>query len=504
MGKKLEGLKQDIEGVRHEFHTNNRNTQAVAPQQNKSVTGFPSLKDIESTVGREMDSFRRDMAHMRKELADYQRVAEENTRLRTKVASLEGDISLADNARSQLLTEIGRLSTEICNRNITAVRKSKARDQYTQVDAIPSQANQNAKARITPNPPNKELAIQPPDLNTNLAMDHSNHNPMQGQNKPFSYQASAMEGGTNPILNVTTNRPLESYPYREQIKAPLSSQYTSTALGGGARLKDVPTSSQCQAIVQGSGDHLDYPSSQIKSHSPSQIQSTAPTKDSMICCLFTDSFLRDLKDDEDTIGRECQTRKREVASYKAFADEAEKLLSPDDSTDFVVLNLGYNDLWKLRASHNDTLKHARRSVNICRHLYPNAMIVISEVINSLNSGRFNENIDKLNEGLNDLAKLTSNTIFSTHPVITPSERELYHPDGTHLSKLGQAQIMSDLRRATMGLNPLPNIIRLPTRRNHQHGRQDREFDDQGSRFMVDNRGKGKNASRFGANGWKDC
>ena len=227
-------------------------------------------------------------------------------------------------------------------------------------------------------------------------------------------------------------------------------------------------------------------------------------KDSMICCLFTDSFLRDLKDDEDTIGRECQTRKREVASYKAFADEAEKLLSPDDSTDFVVLNLGYNDLWKLRASHNDTLKHARRSVNICRHLYPNAMIVISEVINSLNSGRFNENIDKLNEGLNDLAKLTSNTIFSTHPVITPSERELYHPDGTHLSKLGQAQIMSDLRRATMGLNPLPNIIRLPTRRNHQHGRQDREFDDQGSRFMVDNRGKGKNASRFGANGWKDC
>ena len=91
-------------------------------------------------------------------------------------------------------------------------------------------------------------------------------------------------------------------------------------------------------------------------------------KDSMFCCLFTDSFLRDLKDDEDLIGLECRTCKREVASYKTFPNEAEKLLSPDDLVDFAVLKLGYNNLWKLRANHNHTLKQATVSVNICRHL----------------------------------------------------------------------------------------------------------------------------------------
>ena len=87
----------------------------------------------------------------------------------------------------------------------------------------------------------------------------------------------------------------------------------------------------------------------------------------------------------------------EVDSYKAFANEAEKLLSLDDSIDVMVLNLGCNDLWKLRANHNEALKQARISVNICCHLYLNAMIVISEVINS-NSGLSDENIDKLNKG----------------------------------------------------------------------------------------------------------
>ena len=139
-----------IDNTRGEIQTNIANAETFSPPLPTNLTVFPSLKDIESAMGLELDVMRRDMAHMRKDLADYQWVAEENTRLRTKVASLEGDISLADNARSQLLTEIGRLSTEICNRNITAVRKSRARYQSTRVDATPSQGNPNATIIVIP------------------------------------------------------------------------------------------------------------------------------------------------------------------------------------------------------------------------------------------------------------------------------------------------------------------------------------------------------------------
>ena len=94
----------------------------------------------------------------------------------------------------------------VCNLNITAVRQSKAKDQSTKVDATLSPDNPNAAIRVNPNPPNKELTIQPLKVN----MDYSNQNPVKGQNEPFNCQANVIEGSTDPTPNVNTSCPLES------------------------------------------------------------------------------------------------------------------------------------------------------------------------------------------------------------------------------------------------------------------------------------------------------
>ena len=178
-------------------------------------------------------------------------------------------------------------------------------------------------------------------------------------------------------------------------------------------------------------------------------------KDKHSCTLFTDSFLKGMNKG-DLGGSECDTSNIFIPTYKDLAARIDKEM--DRNCDFVVIHTSYNDLWKLRETPEDIAQNAHTAIKTILSLKSNAKIIVSEVLHTLKSSRFDDDIDKTNNLLRGLIQYEPQAVFCEHPLFDDNEGALFDNDGTHVNYTGRRQILSDIHRAMKGLGPLPFII----------------------------------------------
>ena len=197
-------------------------------------------------------------------------------------------------------------------------------------------------------------------------------------------------------------------------------------------------------------------------------------KDKHRCTLFTDSFLKGLNKD-DLGGSECDTSNTFIPTYKDLAARINKEM--DRNCDFVVIHTGYNDLWKLRETPEEIVQNAHTAIKTILSLNTNAKIIVSEVLHTPKSSRFDEDIDKTNDLLRGLISYEPRAVFCEHPLFDNKEEGLYDNDGTHVNYTGRRQTLSDIRRAMKGLGPLPFIIGRNKTQGNAHTHRGRPASD---------------------------
>ena len=168
--------------------------------------------------------------------------------------------------------------------------------------------------------------------------------------------------------------------------------------------------------------------------------------------MFGDSFFKYVQ------GSRAFGRNTKVVMNKCFTlDEVIRKLmemDKDDEVSKVVLQCGFNDIVRERKKANFVFETLQQCMQLFKELFPNAVILIGEILPHPNDIQSNGRISTANYLIEEaFSSLKGDIRYVEHPICR-SDNELYDNDGIHLNRtLGIPQILKDFCRVKQGTEP---------------------------------------------------
>ena len=168
--------------------------------------------------------------------------------------------------------------------------------------------------------------------------------------------------------------------------------------------------------------------------------------------MFGDSFFKYVQ------GSRAFGRNTKVVMNKCFTlDEVIRKLmemDKDDEVSEVVLQCGFNDIVRERKKANFVFETLQQCMQLFKELFPNAVILIGEILPHPNDIQSNGRISTANYLIEEaFSSLKGDIHYVEHPICR-SDNELYDNDGIHLNgNLGTPQILKDVYRVKQGRKP---------------------------------------------------
>ena len=168
--------------------------------------------------------------------------------------------------------------------------------------------------------------------------------------------------------------------------------------------------------------------------------------------VFSDSFFKYVD------RKRCFGKDTEVIINNCFTldDLMNTLLrkEKDVAVTKVLIQCGFNDFVRNKSKASQVFENTQEYIQLLRMLYPEAVILVGEILPHPNDQLANNGIKAANHLLAELYNsLEDNIRFVQHPVCRV-DNEMYDQDGVHLNeKLGTLQMLKDFYRVNQGKPP---------------------------------------------------
>ncbi|XP_035670608.1 uncharacterized protein LOC118412085 [Branchiostoma floridae] len=224
---------------------------------------------------------------------------------------------------------------------------------------------------------------------------------------------------------------------------------------------------------------------------PSQEGTQVPTVESKQVRVYTDSIWKAVN-----VSRMFPNLSTHKDKTSTISDATKKLETiHDPGTSYAILHIGSNDLDN--SKHNDSsvqdcLQKTEELVSIAKASFPNATIVLSQVLprgNDLQSD-LNKNIKDYNQSVLQRYKDEEKLLYVRHKKLSTS-RHLYRRDGIHLDEVtGTSLLVADVKRTIRSVeNKYDPGYSRENWRQPPHSGQDRTHRNRGQDRAQENRGQ---------------
>ena len=173
--------------------------------------------------------------------------------------------------------------------------------------------------------------------------------------------------------------------------------------------------------------------------------------------VFCDSFGKHI-DEEKCFGRGNKTTINACFTMEHLVEKIRNKRA-DSSVSHVLIHCGFNDL-KNSQSDNKVISAIKPALELLKSRFPNALILIGEVLPHPSDEQMNKRISLTNFVLgSQYSSLTEKVRYVEHPVCR-KEDILYDKDGIHLNKDAETvQLLKDFFRVSTGKKPFTELKR---------------------------------------------